>query len=273
MDAFVFQFTAKQLRNVSRDYIGFPVASSHCCNELVILLPYIMYEHDIRRANDFETAFILTRKFTVDGIIISKIFEYWKLCLKFFKQNEASSDPFFSELNRAFDPIAAEIKAAKWVAILRNKISFHYDQKHALSALDGHPDDHPLRRMAGRLKGLTLFEFAEEISSRPILEEAGNGDIGKGMEVVNTFLVQLVNKITRFHADATGSIFAAYGMLSAPTKMKLRNKYCAAPGEVRIPISISSAHLKTLKSKRSTKKRKVKRQNRRLSDSATRDAA
>ena len=76
MDAFVFQFDAKRLRTIPRDYIGFLVASGHCCNELAILLPYIIYEHDLTRANDFETAFILTRKFTIDRILISKIFEY-----------------------------------------------------------------------------------------------------------------------------------------------------------------------------------------------------
>lgn len=73
MDAFVFRFDAKRLRAIPRDYLGFLIASGHCCNELAILLPYIIYEHDLRRANEFETAFILTRKFTIDRILISKI--------------------------------------------------------------------------------------------------------------------------------------------------------------------------------------------------------
>src|SRR5450759_4278368 len=116
MDAFVFQFDAKRLRTIPRDYLGFLVASGHCCNELAILLPYIIFEHDLRRANDFEIAFILTRKFTIDRILISKSFEYGKLCSKFFKR---SADPFISELAKEFDPIAIKIKAAKWAAILR----------------------------------------------------------------------------------------------------------------------------------------------------------
>jgi hypothetical protein len=110
MDAFVFRFDAKRLRVVPRDYLGFLVASGHCCNELAILLPYIIYEHDLRRANDFEIAFILTRKFTIDRILISKIFEYGKLCSKFFKRHQGSADPFISELAKTFDPIAAKIK-------------------------------------------------------------------------------------------------------------------------------------------------------------------
>ena len=108
MDAFVFQFDAKRLRTIPRDYLGFLVASGHCCNELAILLPYIIFEHDLKRANDFEIAFILTRKFTIDRILVSKIFEYEKLCSKFFKRHRASTDPFISELAKTFDPISAK---------------------------------------------------------------------------------------------------------------------------------------------------------------------
>lgn len=191
MDGFVFRFDAKRLRAIPRGYLGFLVASGHCCNELTILLPYIIYEHDLRRANDFEIAFILTRKFTIDRILISKIFEYGKLCSKFFKRHKGSVDPFILELAKTFDPIAAKIGTAKWAAILRNTISFHYDPQHALKSLDRLDDNHVLRLMAGRLKGQTLFEFAEEITTRPIFEAAGNGDIGKGMDAANAFIVEL----------------------------------------------------------------------------------
>ena len=162
MDAFIFRFNAKRLRAIPRDYLEFLVASGHCCNELAILLPYIIYEHDLRRANNFEIAFILTRKFTIDRILISKIFEYGKLCSKFFKRHQLVADPLITELAKKFEPIAAEIKDAKWAAILRNTISFHYDPQYALASLDQFEDNHPLHLMAGQLKGLTLFEFAEE---------------------------------------------------------------------------------------------------------------
>ena len=259
MDAFVFQFDAKRLRAVPRDYLGFLVASGHCCNELAILLPYILFEQDLRRANDFEIAFILTRKFTIDRILISKIFEYGKLCSKFFKLHQGSADLFISELAKAFDPIAAKIKTAKWAAILRNTISFHYDPQHALTSLDRLDDDHPLSLMAGRLKGLTLFEFAEEITSRPIFKAAGDGNIGKGMDAANAFIVELVNAITTFHAYATKSMFRNHGMVSERIQMKLRDRYCAAPGDLRIPISISAAYVKALQSKKLPKRRKSKR--------------
>jgi hypothetical protein len=259
MDAFVFRFDAKRLRAIPRDYLGFLVASGHCCNELAILLPYILYERDLRRANDFEIAFILTRMFTIDRILISKIIEYGKLCSKFFKRYQGSADPFISELAATFDPIAAKIKAAKWAAILRNTISFHYDPQHALSSLDGLDDNHPLRLMAGRLKGLTLFEFAEEISTRPIFAAAGDGDIGRGMDVVHAFIVELVDTITTFHARLTMSMFTNHRMASERIQMKMRSRYCAAPGDVLIPISISAAYVKALRSKKLPKRRKSKR--------------
>jgi hypothetical protein len=259
MDAFVFQFDAKKLRAVPREYLGFLVASAHCCNEIAILLPYIIYEHDLKRANEVEVAFILTRKFTVDRILISKIFEYGKLWSKFLKGHQRSADPFIAELAETFDPIAAKIKAAKWVAVLRNTISFHYDSQQALTSLDRLDENHSLRIVSGWLKGLTLFEFAEEITSRPIFELAGKGDIAGGIDAANAFILELVNTITAFQAHATISMFRKHGMVSERIQMKLRDRYCAAPGDVRIPISISEAYVKALRSGKLPKRRKSKR--------------
>ena len=254
MDAFIFRFDAKKLRAIDRRYLGFLIASGHCCNELAILLPYIMFEHNLKRANEFEAAFILTRRYTIDRILISKIVEYGELCLKFFKGSNRASDPLLLELSKNYDPIAVKIKSAKWARILRNKISFHYDPQYALEALDRLDDDHPMRFMTGRVKGLTLFEFAEEITSRPIFEAAGKGNIGSGMDAANAFIVDLVGAITAFHAQTTITMFNAYGMVSERSQMKLRKKYVAAPGDVLIPISISTATVQRVRSKKSGKR-------------------
>jgi hypothetical protein len=243
MDAFVFRFTAKQLRSLPSQYLSFLIASGHCCNELAILLPYIIFEHNITESNEAETAFILTRKFTIDRILISKIVEYNELCEKTFTVWNASSDAVMMEISNNYQPIAQSVRAAKWARILRNKISFHYDQTHGLGALDRLDDDHPLKLIAGRIKGLTLFEFAEEIVARPIFEMAGKGDIGRGMDAANNFILDLVSSITTFHAKATISIFRAYGMMSERVPSEVREQYCAAPGELRVPISISSMYL------------------------------
>jgi hypothetical protein len=243
MEAFVFRFSARQLRAIPPHRLGFLIASGHCCNELAILLPYIIFEHDLTRANDVEVAFILTRKFTVDRIIISKIVEYGNLCSKFFRNWNSSSDELVQELKKEFGPIEEKIRTAKWARILRNKISFHYDPDHAMTAFSSLDDAHPLRLIAGKIKGITLFDFAEEIVSRPTFESAGAGDIGAGMDAANRFIVDLVGSITTFHARATISMFKSHHLLTERVQLDLREKYCATPDDIRVPLSISSAYL------------------------------
>jgi len=243
MDAFMFRFSAQQLRAIPPHRLGFLIASGHCSNELAILLPYIIFEHDLTRANDVEVAFILTRKFTIDRIIISKIVEYGNLCSKFFRHSKGSSDQLVQELQKEFAPIEEKLRAAKWARILRNKISFHYDPDHAMAALAALDFAHPLRLIAGRIKGLTLFDFAEEIVSRPTFEAAGDGDIGAGMDAANRFIVDLVGSITTFHARATISMFKAHELLTERVQLDIRERYCGSPDRMRVPLSISSAYL------------------------------
>jgi hypothetical protein len=246
MDAFLFHFTAKQLRAVPSKYLGFLIASGHCCNELAVLLPYIIFEHDIHQSNEAETAFILTRKLTIDRILVSKIFEYNELCQKVLTSSDAASDSLMLTLRRDYEVIANAIRSAKWARILRNKISFHYDPAHGIDALEKLEDDHPMKLVAGRIKGLTLFDFAEDIVTRPTFEMAGKGDIGQGMDTIHQFIVDLVNAITSFHAKATISIFKACGMISERTKSEIREQYCGAPADARVPISISSEYLRAI---------------------------
>jgi hypothetical protein len=120
MDGYIFHFDAKKLRAIPRRYLGFLVASGHCCNELTILLPYIIFEHDLTNANDFEAAFIQTRKFAIDRILISKIVEHGELCSKFFKANKDPADTQLLKLEKAYEPVAAKIISAKWARIMRN---------------------------------------------------------------------------------------------------------------------------------------------------------
>jgi hypothetical protein len=173
------------------------------------------------------------------------IVEHGELCAKFFKANTEPSDEHLLKLKTAYEPIAEKIKSAKWARIMRNKISFHYDPEQALNALDLLDDNHPLRLMAGTLKGLTLFEFAEEITSRPIFESAGRGDIASGIDTAIIFIRELVGEITRFQSQSTIEMFKSFGMVSERVKTEMRDRYCAAPGEVRMPISISSSYLET----------------------------
>src|SRR5258708_33582180 len=157
MDSIMFRLAVKQFRAIPERYLRFLVASGHCCNELSILLPYIIFEHDLTNANEFEAAFIQTRKFTIDRVIISKVVEHGELCSKFFKANKDPSDAQLLELKKAYEPIAAKINSAKWARVMRTKVSFHYDPEQKLNALDLLEDSHPLRLMAGAIQGLKHF--------------------------------------------------------------------------------------------------------------------
>jgi hypothetical protein len=120
-------------------------------------------------------------------------------------------------------------------------------------------DEHPLRLIAGKIKGLTLFEFCEEIVNRPIFEKAGNGDLGKGMDIANQFVLDLIGAIPRFHAGATIAAFHAFGLVTKREKMELREHYCAEPGKVFVPLSISSAYVQRRQKSSSARRRPGKR--------------
>ncbi|MDH2382079.1 hypothetical protein [Bradyrhizobium sp. CER78] len=206
MEVFVFRFTAGDLRKIERQALGFLVASSHCCNELVSLMPYIVFEQSLESTNDVESALILARRYTIDRIIVSKIVEYHDLCQKFFRQ-DMMSDEFHRDLKKEYEQIATSLKAGDWARIQRNTMSFHYDAKFAAESLDKLDGSHPLRMILGRMSGVTLFEFSEEILSRPIFERARRGDIGEGMDAVARFIVRSIRAIRNFHSRAMITAF------------------------------------------------------------------
>jgi hypothetical protein len=238
MEAHIFKFTADDLRKIDRRILGFLITSGHCCNELVALMPYIVFEYPLASTNEVEAALILARRYTIDRIIVSKIVEYDELCSKFFESDWP--DGLYSRLKHEYDVINATIKAKKWARLLRNKTSFHYDEKFASSSLDQLDGKHPLRLIAGRISGVTLFEFSEEILSRPIFEEAGTGDIEQGMASVNQFMLGAIRAIRKFHSGAIISAFEVYGLMAEREISELRESYCGTPGVDHVPLSIAS---------------------------------
>jgi len=238
MEAFIFRFTVDDLRKIESRALGFLIASSHCCNELVTLMPYIAFEQSLEKANEVESALILARRHTIDRIIISKIVEYDGLCQKFFQHESAGVDEFYVSLKRKYEKINSEIKAEKWARILRNKASFHYDERYAFESLDKLEGSHPLRMVLGRMSGVTLLEFSEEILSRPIFERAGAGDIEEGMGAVDRFIVNSIRVIRDFHANSLIEAFKKYGLVTKRESTELRDEYCGSIGIDRVPISI-----------------------------------
>ena len=257
MEAFVFRFSAGQLRKIPRKYLGFCIASSHCCNELAILLPYLIFEHNLNKANEVESAFIVMRRYTIQHTLNSKIVEYDKLCSKYFKNADSSTDNFMRECWFRYKPIAKLVGSAKWAKILRNKMSFHFDIEHAVSSLDSLDDQHRLRLIAGKTKGLTICEFAEEIIGRPIFEQAGDGNIETGMKAVSEFMVELVGLITSYNSKMTTDLFREYGVIPGRDTVKIRDAYCGDPSVVKIPISPSFAFLNERRMARGLRLRKT----------------
>lgn len=240
METYIFKFSADDLRKIDSDVLGFLISSGHCCNELSAMMPYIAFEQSLDGANEVESALILVRRYTIDRIIISKIVEYRNLCLKFFGRRRGLSGPFISSLQLDYEATCGVLDIPKWAKILRNKASFHYDDKYALESLGNLDGNHSLRLIAGKIKGITLFEFSEEILSRPIFESAGAGDIGIGMNVVNRFILDSISSITSFNARSVIAAFKEYGLVTERDRMDLRESYCGVPGSDHVPISISS---------------------------------
>jgi hypothetical protein len=253
MNAHLFQYSAKQLKALDQSVLGFLIASGHCCNELSVLMPYIVFEQSLKDANDIEAAFILTRRFTIDRIIVSKIVEYDEMWRRFLKMSADVHAEFLKELIDRYRPIAEEIKAAKWARILRNKASFHFDGEYAYEALMNLDDEHPLRLFAGRIKGITLFDLSEEAISQRLFRLAGDGDVGNGMAVVEKFVREMIGSITSFHAQVAISVMKKHGILAQRQQCQMRDQYCAVPGELRVPLSIASSYIEAVRSKEAGK--------------------
>jgi hypothetical protein len=80
------------------------------------------------------------------------------------------------------------------------------------------------------------------------------------MDAANAFIVELVNMITTFHANATKSLFRNHAMVTELTQTKIRNRYCAAPGDMQIPISVSVRYVKASESAKKLRRRQKSRQ-------------
>jgi hypothetical protein len=131
---------------------------------------------------------------------------------------------------------------------MRNKASFHYDQKFALEGMAELDDDHSLRLIAGRIGGLTLFEFSEEVFSRSVFQKAGAGDVSVGMTVVRDFILRAIKVIRAFQAQSMISAFKHFNLVSSRERMDLREEYCGDPSVLKIPLSISESGIENFKS-------------------------
>jgi hypothetical protein len=179
MDAYIFRFTVDDLRKIESRALGFLISSGHCCNELVALMPYIVFEQSLEDANEVEAALIIARRYTIDRVIVSKIVEYDELCQKFFRE-DGTPDDFYEALKVEYEQISSNIRAEKWARILRNKTSFHYDEKYASDSLNKLDGAHPLRMILGPMSGILYSSSQKRCLAVRFLKAQAPGILGKG---------------------------------------------------------------------------------------------
>jgi hypothetical protein len=231
------RFSAEQLRSIHHDHLGFILASSHCCNELNSVSPYIIFEQNLEELNQAERSFIQIRLFTVIRFQIAKIFEYRDLCNTYISNIRKTYPATAKKLESKSKIISRRIAAAHWAKTVRNKVAFHYDASYALDCLKAAPADQELYFFAGQIRGLTAFDFADRILVNSMFADAGGGDTSKGRDVVMQWSIELQSLITKFHAETVGEIFKFAGLWKNQEEMEIRDKYCAVPGTTCIPLS------------------------------------
>jgi hypothetical protein len=237
MKVSVFRFTARQLQLIHPDHLGFVISSSHCCNELTCVMPYIIFEQDITKANSVEGSFINIRFFTILRLQIAKIFEYRDLCNNYISKIRKTFPATATKLQNETKQISRCINTAKWAETLRNKVASHFDQPYALNAIKDLPPSTSLTFVTGSLHGLTAFDFADTAIVRAMFIEAGFGDEEAGKKAVLRWTIDLQKLITAFHAGVIKNIFQQYGIFQNEEEAEIRNEWCAAPGAIAIPLS------------------------------------
>lgn len=237
MKTWTFKFTAKQLSKVHSDHLGFIIASSHCCNELVAVAPFLIFEQNISKANEVERSLIAIRFFTLVFHQIAKIFEYRDLCNKYVGQIRRTYPGMVRVIGQRSSLISRQINNANWARTFRNKVAFHFDAAYAKQSLKNLEPDFELKFIVGRMAGLTAFDFANSIVTRSLFKDAGNGDENLGRETVIKWATALQKDIQSFHAEIMGRIFKQYGLLQNSEETELRDAYCADPDSNSIPLS------------------------------------
>lgn len=236
MKTWIYRFTAKELSSVHSDHLGFVLASSHCCNELTSLSPYLVFEHDSEMANEIEKSFIDIRFLTLVRMQISKIFEYRDLCNGYvgrIRKTFPATSEKVAELSRV---ISRQINSARWAETVRNKVAFHFDAAYAIKSFQKVPQNETLDFIVGRMRGVTAYGFAERTLAGAMFLEAGSGDSHKGQDIVRDWTLGLQFQIIDFHAQTMAEIFSNYGLMRKFEECELRDQYCGTKGEICIPI-------------------------------------
>ncbi len=237
MEVSLFRSSAKQLQEIHPDHIGFLIASSHCCNELISVMPYIVFEQDIEQANEVERAIINVRFYTIVRHLIAKIFEYRDLCDAYVGKIRKTFPAMVETVQQEAKLVSRQINDAKWAKTIRNKVAFHFDATFAADISSRIPPDQELIFIAGKYRGQTTFDFADRIIVYAMFLDAGDGDKEVGEDVVRKWTIEMQRQIEQFHAKIALQIFNQYGIFRKEELGEIRDAWCSVPGEIAIPLS------------------------------------
>lgn len=237
MQTWIYRFTAEKLGSMHPDHLGFVLASSHCCNELTALSPYLVFEHDSTTANETEKTFIDMRFLTVVRTQIAKIFEYRDLCDGYVGKIRKTFPGMANKVAERSREISRQINSAGWAKTVRNKVAFHFDPSYAVKSFEKVPQDEELNFIVGRMRGVTAFGFADRVFTGSMFFEAGSGDVNAGQDIVRDWTIGLQTKIVDFHAETMDELFRHYGLMAKAEECELRDGFCGMRGKDCIPLA------------------------------------
>jgi hypothetical protein len=170
--------------------------------------------------------------------MVSKIVEFDNLCRKYLKKIEKTYPDTARIVTQEDGPVGRKVGANEWARRLRNKISFHFDQEHPHTGLNVVRSRSDFSFMAGPIRGVTVYNFAEEIVSISIFVEAGDGDLWKGVERARQLVTEVQSLIGSFTAEIIKRHFDQAGIFGHHETLELRERYCADPDEFELPLSV-----------------------------------
>ena len=178
----------------------------------------------------------------LDANLLGKVYEFQNLINTYnrkLKSQNTSSWEEFKAFQRRF-PLGV---IPKWVAKLRNKITFHFEAEYIGDQLGEISDDAPLGFFATTHVGNTAFAFAEEIVSlstmQRVAREERATDAAAGYDTIMSYLTRSVSEIVVFVNAFVGETFDAYGVVVKKSSDEIDRAFFFDP-EATSPTLFSS---------------------------------
>lgn len=236
MKLYIFRFSASDLKKLPPKHRGLLIASAHCVNELLSVALYTILEQRAEGLTEGEGSLLTIRQMTLLRFQASKILEFRNLASKWLSLIKDDDQDLFESAIVKLKPVTERVAQEGWIRTLRDRSSFHYDLVYAEDSLATFKDNASLSFVAGAIQSANAFSFAEEIMSTPVFREAGEGDIGRGINALADFAHDLQRPIIDFTAWIIGETFNRAGIKFSREKSSIRDALCADESTPRIPL-------------------------------------